>query len=769
MSLLARLDRPPAVPPIAIPRAEVSALAPVPVDPGSCGRVAMLVPSLARGGAERIVAELTEGLGAAGVPGLTIVLRDDPNGYRLDESGTMRVLRLGSLPAEQRLTAAIAALGEHAPAPVYTHLIRREALESLWQAGLRTVPVIHNAPPGWLDEATAYEHPMVPFVVAVCADIADALRAAGLTRPIRIIRHRLPPRRLPPAGSRARIRTALGIAEDEVLIGMIGRFRLQKAYTRAVRVLAATARRLPCRLAILGGWNHGFGQGAEARAAVERLAHELGIRDRLILVGDVAETEPWLDAFDVYLSTSVYEGLSIATMEAQRAGLPVVASDAGGQRELIGPNDRLLPQDAAPEDYAQAILDAAAGPRPAPPPPRSAADRGALRLWPWLTRHGPAAVARPRDGVLFVTANLNAGGAQRSLVILLTHLPATDRTLLAVTGPTTIGPHIAALRQAGRTVLALPPTLGAADRADRLLSLIDRHDVATLCFWNLDAPTKLALAAALSGGPVRLIDASPGPMLFGELDAAAPMAAALSFGRAAYFQALDCFIAKYRDGVAPGLAPERLRIVPNGVGRPSGPVRLLVPEGWDPTLAVVTTGRIVPDKRLELLIEAARLLACRVPGASLSIAGAVDPRHQDYADGLARQIRRDRIGNVHFLGAQPDVLAYLAGFAAFVMVSRNQGCPNASLEAMACGLPVVANADGGTGEQVIDGETGYLLQDPTPALVAERLARLLRDPALARRLGAAGQSRAREHFSVPAMVEGYRRALGLSRFGEARP
>ena len=767
MTLLARLDRPLAATPVIVPRAEPSPLAPIPVDPGSFGRVAMLVPSLARGGAERIVAELTDGLGAAGVPGLTIVLRDDPNGYRLDDTGTMRVLRLGGLPADRRLPAAIAALGEHAPAPVYTHLIRREALEQLWQVGLRTAPVIHNAPPGWLDEAAAYEHPMVPFVVAVCADIADALRTAGLTRPIRIIRHRLPPRCRPPADSRARIRAALGVSADEILIGMIGRFRLQKAYTRAVRVLAATARLLPCRLAILGGWEHGFGQGAEARAAVELLARELGIRDRLILAGDVAETEPWLDAFDIYLNTSVYEGLSIATMEAQRAGLPVVASDAGGQRELIGPNDTLLPQDAAAEDYAQAILDAADRARPAAAA-RSAADRGALRLWPWLALQGPAALARPRDGVLFVTANLNAGGAQRSLVTLLTHLPATDRALLAVTGPTTIGAHVAALRQAGRSVLALPPMLGAADRADRLLSLIERQNVATLCFWNLDAPTKLALAAALAGGPVRLVDASPGPMLFTELDAAVPMAAALGIGRDDYFQALDCFIAKYRDGIAPGLVPERTSIVPNGVTRPSGMVRRRVlPEGWDPALAVVTTGRIVPDKRLEILIEAARLLARLVPGASLSISGAVDPRHQAYADGLAGQIRRDRIDNVHFLGAQPDVFAYLDGFAAFVMVSRNQGCPNASLEAMACGLPVVANADGGTGEQVIDGETGYLLQEPTPALVADRLARLLRDPALARRLGAAGQSRARTHFSVPAMVEGYRLVLGLSRFGEA--
>jgi glycosyltransferase involved in cell wall biosynthesis len=177
---------------------------------------------------------------------------------------------------------------------------------------------------------------------------------------------------------------------------------------------------------------------------------------------------------------------------------------------------------------------------------------------------------------------------------------------------------------------------------------------------------------------------------------------------------------------------------------------------------VVTTGRIVPDKRLELLIDAARLLARHVPGASLSIIGAVDPRHEAYADSLSAQIRRDGVGNVHCLGSAPDVFAYLGGFAAFVLVSRHQGCPNASLEAMAAGLPVVANDDGGTREQVIDGETGYLLAEPTPEAIAERLARLLRDPELARRLGAAGRKRALTRFAMGAMVERYRDLLGLA-------
>jgi glycosyltransferase involved in cell wall biosynthesis len=70
---------------------------------------------------------------------------------------------------------------------------------------------------------------------------------------------------------------------------------------------------------------------------------------------------------------------------------------------------------------------------------------------------------------------------------------------------------------------------------------------------------------------------------------------------------------------------------------------------------------------------------------------------------------------------------------------------------MAAGLPVVASDVGGVGELVADGETGLLVASADPARLAEALRSLLADPGLRKRLGAAGQARARERFDLRAL------------------
>jgi len=122
---------------------------------------------------------------------------------------------------------------------------------------------------------------------------------------------------------------------------------------------------------------------------------------------------------------------------------------------------------------------------------------------------------------------------------------------------------------------------------------------------------------------------------------------------------------------------------------------------------------------------------------------------------------------VELLGPRRDVADVLAQCDVFVLSSRSEGFPVSILEAMAAGLPVVATDVGGVGEAVVDGETGFLVPPGEAQALAAVLERLVGDPELRLRLGAAGRDRALRHFDVrgyhAAHVDLYRRELARLR------
>jgi len=142
--------------------------------------------------------------------------------------------------------------------------------------------------------------------------------------------------------------------------------------------------------------------------------------------------------------------------------------------------------------------------------------------------------------------------------------------------------------------------------------------------------------------------------------------------------------------------------------------------------------------------------------------GGVDQRHLGYWETVQESVRQSGLKNVHFAGPNSDVFSFLGEFRAFAMISNAQGCPNASLEAMAAGLPVVANADGGTAEQIVHGRTGFLVSGDAPSEMAGHLATLLRSPARSKRMGEAAQKRVKKLFSMREMAERYRCILNWS-------
>ncbi len=114
-------------------------------------------------------------------------------------------------------------------------------------------------------------------------------------------------------------------------------------------------------------------------------------------------------------------------------------------------------------------------------------------------------------------------------------------------------------------------------------------------------------------------------------------------------------------------------------------------------------------------------------------------------------------GRVHLLGDRPNAARIAAGFDVAVLTSLHEGLPNAVMEAMAAGVPVVATAVGGTTELIADGETGFLVPPADADAPAQRILTALRNPDWSARMVAQGRRRILDQFSMPRMVESVER------------
>jgi UDP-glucose:(heptosyl)LPS alpha-1,3-glucosyltransferase len=125
---------------------------------------------------------------------------------------------------------------------------------------------------------------------------------------------------------------------------------------------------------------------------------------------------------------------------------------------------------------------------------------------------------------------------------------------------------------------------------------------------------------------------------------------------------------------------------------------------------------------------------------------------RDKAKAGAERLARSRgiASRVHFAGAQVDVQPWYGAADSFVLPSLYDPFPNAALEAMACGLPVIVTPQCGTAELIDDGANGFVVGALDTAALAERLARL--DAPAAQVMGLRARKLA-EGFSLPSMAE----------------
>jgi glycosyltransferase involved in cell wall biosynthesis len=351
--------------------------------------------------------------------------------------------------------------------------------------------------------------------------------------------------------------------------------------------------------------------------------------------------------------------------------------------------------------------------------------------------------------VYYFTDSRQSGGAEAALLLLIANLDRSEwRPTLLYNPSPSLEPVADAARELGatvRTVPALSPGIDGARRLTGFARELKRERPAVFhahLSWPLAArfPLAAAVVARVPAVVATFHLFPPTPLRRTTLLQGRILAAGI--GRAI---AVSQAIATSLDN-ALGWAPQKIEVIRNGIDierfqqRPDPELRRALAAGSD-DVVFVTTARLDPQKGLDVLLRAARA----VNGARFVIAGAG-------AEGAQLESQAAALGvheRVQFLGHRADVPALLAASDAFVLPSLFEGTPLSMLEAMAAGKPVVSSAIPGTDEIVVDGETGLLVPAGDSEALADALRRVVAEPELRARLGAAARRRAEtEHSAV---------------------
>ncbi|HLV35911.1 MAG TPA: glycosyltransferase family 4 protein [Spirillospora sp.] len=222
-------------------------------------------------------------------------------------------------------------------------------------------------------------------------------------------------------------------------------------------------------------------------------------------------------------------------------------------------------------------------------------------------------------------------------------------------------------------------------------------------------------------------------------------------------------------GSPPFMPPERIEVMYPGVDTARfhpGVDRIKVRFDYNiapdaPVVALIA--RFQDVKGHDVFQDMAKHVALQIPQARFLVAGENTQTRtgETYKRNILERAQTNRLlrDRIIYLGYRPDVERVIGAADVVVCSSYFEGYGVVNIEAMACGRPVVSTNRGGPAETVIDGETGYLVPPGDAAALASRVIKLLHDPALRQRMGAAGRQRVEAHFSGAANAAQFTRTL----------
>ncbi len=349
--------------------------------------------------------------------------------------------------------------------------------------------------------------------------------------------------------------------------------------------------------------------------------------------------------------------------------------------------------------------------------------------------------------VCFLIDELAPAGTETQLLALLRCLDrrriAPTLCLLRGDSPTSraLEPDDCPVRRLGVGSLRSPGTLARVRRFARFLR---RQSIEVLQAFFPDSCYFGLLAAWLAGVPHRLRTRNNlGHWL-------TPLHRALGrlLNRFATLTVTNCHAARAALLHGERTAPESVVVLENGVDLDRFDRIPLLTSGGSETVRVGAVANLRPVKGLDVFVNAAARLASTHPRAVFEVAGEGEQRA-----ALERQISESGLdGRFALRGSVADVPGFLAGLRMAVLPSHSEGMSNALLEYMAAGRAVVATAVGAAPDLIVDGVHGLLVPPGDAGALAGALDHLLREPALAARLGQAARARALQRYGREAMV-----------------
>lgn len=720
----------------------------------------ILISSMALGGAEKIMLDFINSE-VNRRPIEIALLYSPPREWIMPKHKNLKVIRRGN-ESVQNFVDQLASRWEKQNC--LTHLIGDNELNQLMDKGVKVSVTIHNAKKGWKNNLKFLNHKNLLNVVSVSDNILLDILAENESLPTLTIKHK-PLVKMEAFNQLLRINTRklLNVGDKQLLICMTGSFKEQKNYIRALEIMEEVLKIQDAILVISGGTIN-----KDSENQLQQFISMVGDKKlaKNVRLPGFTDSTKYFAAADVFLNTSHFEGLSIATQEALTSNLPSIVSRVNGQTEIKHNLLELFDLKNSNSSIAKLITRHNVRKNIS-----NSADNSfnflASKLWSLsdTSQQKYTDTDKSNNNTLFITSNLNSGGAQRSLVNLLTTVNKNNnkKLNLCVCGSSSEIQFSQDIIETGINTFIPSDSSDVVLKTEGILKFVGDNKINQVVFWSVDPKIKVLLSKFLPK-ETAIVDVSPGRYSFIEMNDTEEFNQAHHYGIQKYYDRLDQLIMKHEfhpEDIPKYIIKDKVSYIYNGVNQNFNS-KTVDPEIENHKFLV--SGRIAPSKGIETILEAFdnhnqyNQSNC-LKDSQLHIYGNCEARHQKYYQELISHYSQK---NVFWHGADYSLEYLKLAWTSGIVLGQHQGCPNTVLEYGSASIPVIANDSGGT-KYVMEKLGGSILlkEEFNASSLFKAMNKITKNYSTYKNQAKNSNKKFKDFFSVDKMANSYIKALSI--------